>query len=109
MNKYNIQYDNIFKNIGSNYIDNFPQNDYWSSYNFYSSYRHSRKLNNKWAIGFGLTVDKVFRENFKFNNNNNLDNNIRAEFQLSHRINKKTYIGLGGILAKKPFDRNRPL
>ena len=64
--------------------------------NFYSSYRHSRKLNNKWAIGFGLTVDKVFRKNFKFNNNNNLDNNIRAEFQLSHRINKK-HIGLGGL------------
>ena len=104
LNKYNVEFDQSFQNVSFNYLDDFPQSTYWASYNIYSSFRQSRKLNQNWALGLGVTIDKTIMQNYlnPYNEKVNKDN-IRLNFQLSRKINKNFYFGIGGLFTKNHF------
>tara|TARA_A100001015_G_C15030348_1_gene732846 strand:+ start:36 stop:1301 length:1266 start_codon:yes stop_codon:yes gene_type:complete len=97
---YDLIFDTIFNDINHNYLDYLPQQSSWASYNFYSSLRQSRLLKKNWAIGYGVTFDKIIRQNYnKASHEKSYNENIRFDFQLSNMISEKLYFGLGGFIS----------
>ena len=57
-------------------------------------------MQKKWAIGYGVTFDKIIRQNFnKASHEKSYNENIRFDFQLSNMVSEKLYFGLGGFIS----------